>query len=181
MAVVLLPRRGAALGELRPFAAETQASPDDITFEFPNPIINSRGRVTALEGTFAVRGRITIQTVYGPQARPSSRAAYGVGTREADERDHQNTLQDHENGHIRDFTNNLQHRRLPAFTGHVGMTEAQYSRACTRYQEALQRLVQAMMDRSRRRTDEVGYRRSQFEQFGPRPDPGPATTAPTQP
>jgi hypothetical protein len=51
------------------------------------------------------------------------------------------------------------------------MTADQWDAATRRFDEAVRRRVTAMQNESRGRTDEVGYTRSQFEQYGPRPVP----------
>jgi hypothetical protein len=132
--------------------------------------VNKGGQqvVTALNGKFTLKGKITVQTVYGPNASATQISGYGRGTTAEDEAAGNITLGFHESCHRADYFRYLQTRLLPTFTGKVGMTVPQYKQAGQAFQTAYKAYFDQMGAESKASTDEVGYTLTQYRQKGPR-------------
>src|SRR5207249_4387630 len=86
------------------------------------PTYESSGHtIASLEGKFEVKGAITIQTAYGPGAKPNDTSGYGRGTTDADLANGDVTLGFHESCHRADFLAYAHAHPLPEFTVTVGM------------------------------------------------------------
>lgn len=122
--------------------------------------------VTSLNGVFELKGTIPIQTVYGPSAKPTDRSLYGRGTTATDIANKDTSLGFHESCHREDYLDYLQNHPLPRFTGKVGQTVAEFEKASRAFEKAFKKYWKDMDDYSFRRTDEVGYTRTQCKRDG---------------
>ena len=122
--------------------------------------------ITKLSGPYELKGKITIQTVYGPAARPDQTSLYGRGTTAKDKKDGNTTLGFHEHCHRQDYLKYLKDNPLPVFTGKAGMTVANYNKAVTRFDNALKKYFADMAATSEKKTDEVGDTKSQCKRDG---------------
>ena len=116
--------------------------------------------VDKLAGPYQLKGKITIQTVYGSGATPSQTSLYGRGTTPKDLVDGNTSLGFHEFCHREDYLSYLKTKPLPAFGGKTGMTVAAYRRAQTAFRTALVKYFNEMGAASNRNTDEVGYQKT---------------------
>jgi hypothetical protein len=111
----------------------------------------------------------TIQTFFGPQVRPSSQSGYGRGTTPEDVAGaavdpRSGTVGFHEGQHGLDFVEFLQTNPLPAFGGHVGMTQQQFQAANQQWSAAMSAYKAQAEAFSTARTDCVGVTIDEFEQ-----------------
>ncbi len=125
--------------------------------------------ISKLTSLLQVKGTFVIQTVYGPSATADQLSAYGRGTTTEDEKAGNVTLGFHESCHREDFLRYLKTHALPAFTGKIGTSESTYQQAVQAFQTALNNFSKAMDQDSNHRTDEVGYKYSEYAKKGPRP------------
>lgn len=122
--------------------------------------------VTGLTGLFELKGTITIRTVYSPSAKPTDRSLYGRGTTKTDIANKDTSLGFHESCHREDYLSYLTSHPFPSFTGKVGQTENEYTKASRDFEMAFRKYWKAVENNSFLRTDEVGYTRSQCKKDG---------------
>lgn len=125
--------------------------------------------VTKLSGPVLIKGTITIQTIYGPDADATMTSGYGRGTTPEDEKAGDTSLGFHESCHRRDFLDYLNGTPLPVFGGKVGIARTLYNQAATAFATAMQKYFTDMDATSTRRTDDVGYTITMYNTNGPRP------------
>jgi hypothetical protein len=124
--------------------------------------------VTALRGKFQMIFTYVIQTQYGPKASASQPSAYGRGTTTADEAAGDTSLGFHESCHRADLLEYLQKQPLPTYRGKVGMKEAEFNGANRSFAREFAEYFVKMRKFSDDRTDEVGYKWSEYKKNGPR-------------
>jgi len=107
---------------------------------------------------------ISIQTLYGPAASPTSTSAYGRGTTVDDRTKGNTSLGFHEGEHGRDFLAFIRANPIPTFTGRVGMSIADFEAARQQYQSALATYFANLGADSERLTDCVGTTIEQHHQ-----------------
>lgn len=120
------------------------------------------GRVTAF--TSPNTPEISIQTLYGPIASPSSTSAYGRGTTAGDQARGDTSLGFHEGEHGRDFLAFIRANPIPTFGGRIGMSIADFESARHQYQSALATYFVNLGADSESLTDCVGTTIEQFHQ-----------------
>lgn len=125
-------------------------------------------KISKLTSKFEIKGTITIQTAYGPGAKPTDISGYGRGTTTEDEKNGNVTLGFHESRHRQDFLNYLHNHPLPQFSGRVGMAVEAFTAAVAKFQTDFDKYQAAVEPFSNSRTDEVGYKESKYDQSGPR-------------
>lgn len=122
--------------------------------------------ITKLAKAFEFKGTISIQTKYGPTAKPNDQSLYGRGTTSKDKKDGNTTLGFHEHCHRQDYLQYLNDKALPTFTGKVGMTEDDYKKAIGKFDTDYKKYIADMEDHSKKTTDEVGYTLSKCKTDG---------------
>lgn len=154
---------GTDRGAGREWSAKTVLNPTGVKAEYPTPEMENTGKppskkdkVIKLHGKYAVKGKVTLQVLYGTNAKPSSPAAYGRGTTSDDKSKKNTTVAFHESCHMDDFVQWMKKKTLPAFKGKVGMTEEEYDKACTDCDAAIDQYFADAETDSRTKTDEVG-------------------------
>ncbi|WP_020472016.1 hypothetical protein [Zavarzinella formosa] len=125
--------------------------------------------VSKLSGPVQIKGNVKIQTIYGPNAKATDTSGYGRGTTPEDEAAGTTSLGFHESCHRDDYVNFLKLKPLPAFGGKPGQTKQQYAQAVTAFGNAIQKYFTDMDQDSFRKTDEVGYKSTEYDAKGPRP------------
>jgi hypothetical protein len=124
--------------------------------------------VTGLKGKFQMIFTCVIKTVYGPKAKPEQPSAYGRGTTTSDEAAGDTTLGFHESCHRADLLEFFQKQPLPTYRGRVGMSEAEFNGANRTFAKEFAAYFDKMRKFSDNRTDEVGYKWSEYKKNGPR-------------
>jgi hypothetical protein len=79
----------------------------------------------------------TVQTIYGPGARPTGPSGYGRGTTTEDIRAGTTSLRFHEGRHALDFFDFLRNNPAPVFAGKAGDTVEQFEKAMDAYKAAI--------------------------------------------
>jgi hypothetical protein len=124
--------------------------------------------VSELVSPMVVKGTIIIQTLYKPGVTPSARSGYGRGTTQEDEATLNTSLGFHEFCHREDLKQYLKTHPLPTFTGKVGMLKKDFDNAIKAFGERFESYFKDMDQYSVQQTDEVGYKKSEFDKNGPR-------------
>jgi len=147
--------------------AKTSFSPETVQLVMPEYEFVGH-KITKFDGKFELKGKITIQTAYGPGAKATDLSGYGRGTTPEDEKNGDVTLGFHESCHREDFLEYLRTHPFPEFSPRVGMLVVQYQAADRKFQSEFRKYPQDINDYSAKRTDEVGYKESQYDKYGPR-------------
>lgn len=147
--------------------AGTDIDPSGLDFYNPTADFDGRGIVTSFEQAHIV-GVMTIQTKYASSAKATDTSGYGRGTTDADIAAGNTTLGFHESCHREDYLTFLKNNPLPSFTGAVGMTTAQFALAKKKYSDEYDAFFVKMDAFTEKQTDEVGYKKSEFDAKGPR-------------
>jgi len=153
--------------KLRPGSAKTSFNAKGVTSAVPG-YDTAGGKVTKFRGKFKIQGTVIIQTAYGPRAKASDLSGYGRGTTTDDEKAGNVTLGFHESCHQVDFLEYLKDNALPEFGGEVGMSPGEFTAAGRKFQQDFNDYWTAGETFSENRTDEVGYKLSEYEKLGPR-------------
>jgi hypothetical protein len=125
------------------------------------------GKVTKINGKFTWKGELSIQTLYGTGAAPSSLSCYGRGTTSADVQSRDITLGFHESCHRGDFVAYLGANPLPDPPAlSVGMSAHDFDAAVKKFAAELKAYRDAMEKDSHSKTDEVGRRLSEVASKG---------------
>ena len=145
--------------------AKTSFSNDEVEFQTPPSYRGHKRKdgteiVDSLDGPYKIKGRITIQTVYGLTDKPSDASVYGRGTTVKDKADGNTTLGFHEYCHRQDYLSYLKSKPLPVFAGKPGMTVTAYKAAETAFLNAGKKYFKDMEADSYKKTDETGYPKS---------------------
>jgi hypothetical protein len=150
--------------------AETKPDVTGVRVLFPDrSVASSKPDVVAsVDSPLVVKGTIKVQTVFGPGASPKDKSGYGRGTTKEDREAGNTSLGFHESRHRADIIAYLRDRPLPRFGGKVGMTMKEFDAAQKTFSRELQNYFDQIEVFSRQQTDEVGYKRSQYEKDGPR-------------
>jgi hypothetical protein len=97
-----------------------------------------------------------IQTSYGSGSSPDGRSAYGRGTTDDDKKKGNTSLGFHESCHRQDYLDYLKANALPTFTGKVGMTPDEWTKAGDKYEKAVEDYGKKASAYSGKQTDDVG-------------------------
>ena len=124
--------------------------------------------VTEIQGRFQMVFTLAIQTTYGPEATANQISGYGRGTTTDDEAAGDTSLGFHESCHRADFLEFLRNNPLPTYKGKTGITEQEFTGAGTTFTRDFAAYFTRMQTVSDDRTDEVGYKRSEYRSKGPR-------------
>ncbi len=137
--------------------AHTEMNPGEVAPEFPN-ITTDLGskKVTGEDGTVTFKGTITIRTHYRDKADANKKSAYGRGTTKEDIESGDVTVGFHEKCHRDDWWTYLTTKDFPAFTGHVGMTETEYTKAQDQLDSDWEAYIEAGNQNTYDLTDDVG-------------------------
>ena len=128
---------------------------------------NAHHKILKFTSKFIWHSTITIQTAYATGVGPDQLSGYGRGTTTEDVRNGDVTLGFHESCHRSDYIAYLGTHPLPDLPKlTIGMTEADFERVTTAFDGAMKAYLRATKAESDTKTDEVGYRRSTFEQTG---------------
>jgi len=119
--------------------------------------------ISKVKGPAEIKAIIKIQTSYGSKSKPEHLSAYGKGTTPEDKRTGNSSLGFHEACHRNDFLEYLKIKPLPTFSGKVGMTLQQYTKAAESFISAVDKYFSDMDKYSKRKTDEVGYKMSTYK------------------
>jgi hypothetical protein len=130
---------------------------------------NKKQIINKVVGKVQIKGTVTVQTTYGTDAKPEQLSAYGRGTTAADEANGDTTLGFHESCHRADYFTYFSNNALPTFTGAVGDEVAAFKKAQTDFTKAVKDYFDKVKPYSFNNTDEVGYKKSDFDKKGPRP------------
>jgi len=152
---------------LRTGSAKTSFNSSGVGYSLPG-YDSANNRVTKLRGKFKMQGTVTIQTAYGPNAKPGDVSGYGRGTTTEDEKSGNVTLGFHESCHRGDFLAYLKNNALPEFSGEVGMAVGEFTAAGRKFQKDWTDYWANGETFSHNRTDEVGYKLSEYEKLGQR-------------
>lgn len=153
----------------------TVLNPGGLTIDYPqfetpprkldkdgNEIIPKPEKVAKVVGKYTVSGKITIQVVYGDQAKSTDGAAWGRGTTDADVKKLDTTTGFHESCHLADFTSYLKTKPFPKFDGKVGDTTDDFEAKQKKNDTAIADYFKKCEDDSRTTTDEVGTKMSDY-------------------
>jgi len=128
---------------------------------------DASGNITSFSGKFTWKGRVTIQTKYGPDANARDVSCYGRGTTAADIQNGDITLGFHEHCHRTDFENYLSSHPLPdPPIMRIGMPRSEYEQELDRFKQEFDAYQPAMDQYSHARTDEVGHTKTTARQTG---------------
>ena len=141
--------------------ASTSYSFTNVTYKFPDISYDQKTKkITKLKNKFQFKGAIKIQTLYGKKAKASDKSLYGRGTTNKDKLAGTISLGFHESCHREDFLAYLKNNPLPTFTIKVGDTLQQYQDAISKFKTAYAKYTTDMDAKSKKNTDEVGYKLS---------------------
>ena len=133
-------------------------------FSFPGFTFDNTKKITSFTGKFVWKGRIRIQTIFGPDASASSLSGYGRGTTKVDIGNGDITLGFHESCHQSDYLAYLSNNPLPDPPNLiVGMEKANFESECKRFENEYHVYQEKMELDSKTRTDEVGYTLTEFK------------------
>lgn len=152
---------------LRTGSAKTSFDSSGVGYSLPG-YDSANNKVTKFRGKFKVQGTVKIQTAYGPNAKATDISGYGRGTTTEDEKSGNVTLGFHESCHRADFLEYLKNNSLPEFAGEVGMAVGEFTAAGRKFQKEWTDFWANGETFSQNRTDEVGYKLSEYERLGPR-------------
>lgn len=124
--------------------------------------------VASLTSKFQVVFTCVIRTQYGPDAKAAQLSAYGRGTTTDDESAGNTSLGFHESCHRDDLLEYLKTYPLPTYKGKVGQTVAEFNGANQTFAREFAAYFDKMRKFSDNRTDEVGYKYSEYAKKGPR-------------
>ena len=147
--------------------AGTDIDPSGVVFTTPEAETNDKGVVTSV-GQTQIIGVMKIQTKYASGAKATNTSAYGRGTTDADIAAGNTSLGFHESCHRDDYLTFLKNNPLPSFTGAPGMTTGQYNDAKQKFSDDQDAFYAAMDAYTEKQTDEVGYKKSEYDAKGPR-------------
>lgn len=150
--------------------AQTSRDTSGVHWKTPSIEYQAKGGrevVTKLTSPLEFKGTIIIQTVYGPNVTPNQPSGYGRGTTPEDVKSGNTSLGFHESCHRADYLQFLKSHPLPTFNGKVGMSREEYRRAERRFQQQIEDYFQQMDRDTFSRTDEVGYKKSEYDKKGP--------------
>jgi len=137
-------------------------------FTAPGSAFDASGNITRFTGgnrKFTWKGRITIQTKYGPHSNARDVSCYGRGTTAGDIRNRDITLGFHEHCHQVDFENFLNSHPLPDPPRmEIGMPHTEYEQELERFQQEFDAYKPAIEQDSHARTDEVGHTKTTADQ-----------------
>lgn len=127
--------------------------------------------VKKLEAKATLTITLTLQTFYGNGVNPTSQSAYGRGTTKEDKASGDVTLGFHEANHRQDYLNFVKSFRPPRFSGKAGMKVKDLERAIKEFESKCKEVVggfeKAASQESERKTDEVGYKKSEYQEDHP--------------
>ena len=130
---------------------------------------NKKQVITKVVGKVQIKGTVSVQTNYGADATADQPSAYGRGTTVTDEANGDATLGFHESCHRADYFSFFRSNPLPTFGGSVGDEVAAFKKAQTDFTKAVKNYFDKVKPFSFNNTDEVGYKKSDFDKNGPRP------------
>lgn len=141
-----------------------------LSYAFPATDLEKRGRgliVKKILGPVKVTGTIFIKTAYGRDQNSTFKSEYGRGTTKDDESEGNTSLGFHESCHRNDYIKYLETMARPTFGGKVGTTNQDYIKATKKYMKDLEKYLDDMEKYSEKRTDGVGYTKSEYDKNGP--------------
>lgn len=118
--------------------------------------------VDKLKGVYSVKGKVTIQVLYGSDAKAADGAAWGRGTTSSDITAMDTTVGFHESCHMADFKAAMKKPFPPAFGGKVGQKTTDYDAECTKTENAIEQFFKDAEAASRTNTDETGTKMSDY-------------------
>ncbi|MFO0945589.1 MAG: hypothetical protein U1D30_06545 [Planctomycetota bacterium] len=140
----------------REWNAKCQMDPSKIKHSYPQVMLDDNNIVTDIVGSAFIKGTVTIQVLYGANAKPTARAAYGRGTTPDDIKNGDVTVGFHESKHVADFINWFKTKDFPAFTGKKGMTETKFNEVGDAWEAAVLKYFEDAETDTKKKTDEVG-------------------------
>lgn len=131
-------------------------------YKFPDYSFDGANKITKYSAKFKFISAIKIQTVYRTGVLSSATSGYGRGTTKVDKNGGNVSLGFHESRHRQDYLNYLQSNPLPPFKLKIGITPQQYEKAQNEFKAAMEKYFKEMDDHSLKKTDEVGYKKSEY-------------------
>lgn len=147
-----------------PFA-NNGASQGPLPWLVPNKA--GQNMVTKIAQKGDIKFAVRIQTKYKSAGHDKSTSQYGRGTTETDKANGDTSLGFHESCHRDDYKEYFKLTTPPAFMGRIGQTEQQFSEAETQFIAAVKKYIDGGKAYSKAKTDEVGYKLSQYEMDNP--------------
>lgn len=140
----------------REWSAHCKMNPTKIKHGYPQVMLDDKDIVIDIVGKAFIKGVVTIQVLYGANATPTSRAAYGRGTTTEDKKNGDVTVGFHESKHVEDFIHWFKNEPFPVFNGKKGMTETKFNEVGDAWEEAVLKYFEDSETYTVKKTDEVG-------------------------
>ena len=127
------------------FGAKCVVDKERLQTTYPKAVFNASNIVTGFDGSYKLRGAISIQIIYGSMGsagtylQPDATAAYGRGTTARDKKAGNTTVGFHERCHMDQYEDWLKTKPLPEPKVNVGQTENQFEAALTACDKAIEK------------------------------------------